>query len=235
MWNSYDALVMLFFNCFSACVFGKGERKKGWGVQKDEEGFLIHHSLACEQGLRGALAAGREKETLILTLNLSLLIPPLRAARAPRGACSQANRSRSKREKGNGNVVMFLANLFPWVLKALRVPTLTGFLLCFFVLFFLVRKRSVELCYREKKASFWINNTRLAFQTCKTTIYRPHTPELKSISKFQLLFHWRNVEKYMIFYTVPWSRWNRTHTLWHVRCIVRDSGIRSNVLKQQPH
>ena len=70
---------MLFFNCFSACVSGKGERKKERvGVQKDEEGFLIHHSLACEQALRGALAAWREKETLVLTLNVSLLIPPLR-------------------------------------------------------------------------------------------------------------------------------------------------------------
>ena len=46
----------------------------------------------------------------------------------------------------------------------------------------------IKLVYR-------INNTRLAFQTSKTTIYRPHTPELKSISKFQLLFHWRNFEK----------------------------------------
>ena len=72
----------------------------------------------------------------------------------------------------------------------------------------------IKLVYR-------INNTRLAFQTSKTTIYRPHTPELKSISKFQLLFHWRNFEKYMIFYTLPWSRWNRTHKLWNTgMCIV---------------
>ena len=28
-----------------------------------------------------------------------------------------------------------------------------------------------------------------------------------------LLFHWTNFEKYMIFYTLPWSRWNRTHKL----------------------
>ena len=38
------------------------------------------------------------------------------------------------------------------------------------------------------------NNTRLAFQTSKTTIYRPQTSELKSIFKFQLLFHWKNLE-----------------------------------------
>ena len=64
-----------------------------------------------------------------------------------------------------------------------------------------------------------MNNTRLAFQTSKTTIYRLHTPELKSISKSQLLFHWRNFEKYMVFHTLPWSRWNRIHTLWHT-CVV---------------
>ena len=85
--------------------------------------------------------------------------------------------------------------------------------------FLLVRKRSVELCKRENKLVYRINNTPLAFQTSKTTIYRPHTPELKSISKFQLLFHWRNFEKYMIFYTLPWSRWNRTHKLWNT-CVV---------------
>ena len=39
------------------------------------------------------------------------------------------------------------------------------------------------------------NNTRLAFQTSKTTICRPQTSELKSISKFQLLFHSKNFEK----------------------------------------
>ena len=71
----------------------------------------------------------------------------------------------------------------------------------------------------RKKLVYRINNARLAFKTSKTTIYRPHTPELKSISKFQLLFHWRNFEKYMVFYTLPWSRWNRIHTLWHT-CVV---------------
>ena len=88
-----------------------------------------------------------------------------------------------------------------------------------FFCFFLVRKRSVELCNQEKKLVYRINNTRLAIQTSKTTIYRPHTPELKSISKFQLLFHWRNFEKYMVVYTLPWSRWNRTHKLWNT-CVV---------------
>ena len=33
-----------------------------------------------------------------------------------------------------------------------------------------------------------------AFLTSKA-LNRPHTPELKSISKFQLLFHWKNFEK----------------------------------------
>ena len=38
--------------------------------------------------------------------------------------------------------------------------------------------------------------------------------------------------KYMIFYILPWSRWNKSHK--YVRCTVRDSRIRS-VLKQHPH
>ena len=32
------------------------------------------------------------------------------------------------------------------------------------------------------------------FQTSKTTIYRPYTFELMSISKYQLLFHWKSFE-----------------------------------------
>ena len=41
-----------------------------------------------------------------------------------------------------------------------------------------------------------------AFQTSKTTIYRPHTSELKSISKYQLLtFHLKIFEK-LFFYTL---------------------------------
>ena len=61
-----------------------------------------------------------------------------------------------------------------------------------------------------------------AFQTSKTsktTSYRPHTSELKSISKHELLFHWRNFEKYMVFYTLPWSGWNSTRKLWNT-CVV---------------
>ena len=58
-----------------------------------------------------------------------------------------------------------------------------------------VRER-IKLVYR-------INNTRLAFLTSITTIHRPQTSELKSISKFQLMFHWKNFEKYMIFYALP--------------------------------
>ena len=52
------------------------------------------------------------------------------------------------------------------------------------------------------KLVYGINNTRLAFQTSKTTIYRPETSTLKPIPKFQLLFHWTTFEKYMIFYTL---------------------------------
>ena len=87
------------------------------------------------------------------------------------------------------------------------------------VLFPWYEKGLLNFVTERKKLVYRINNTRLAFQTSKTTIYRPHTPELKFISKFQLLFHWRNFEIYMIFYTLPWSRWNRTHTLWNT-CVV---------------
>ena len=62
-----------------------------------------------------------------------------------------------------------------------------------------------ELVYR-------INNTRLAFQTSKTTIYRPHTPELKSTSKcgrtlkniwsFTLLFNLEAGETELITYEI---------------------------------
>ena len=73
-----------------------------------------------------------------------------------------------------------------------------------FMFFFDRNEKSLLNFVSERiKLVYRINNTRLAFQTSKTTIYRPHTPELKSISKFQLLFHWRNFEKYMIFYTLP--------------------------------
>ena len=66
-----------------------------------------------------------------------------------------------------------------------------------------VRKRSVELVSERVKLVYSIKNTRLAFQTYKTKSNRPQTSELKSIPKFQLLFHWKNFEKYMIFYTMP--------------------------------
>ena len=67
----------------------------------------------------------------------------------------------------------------------------------------------------------------LAFKLLKPQSYGWHTPELKSISKFQLLFHWRNFEKYMIFYTLPWSRWNRPHKLWNtgVYCLRKNVKI----------
>ena len=47
----------------------------------------------------------------------------------------------------------------------------------------------------------------------------------------RVLFNWRNFEKYMIFYTLPWSRWKRTQKLWntYVRCTLSDSRIRSEM------
>ena len=80
----------------------------------------------------------------------------------------------------------------------------------FFFFFWWYEKVLLNIVSERIKLVYGINTTRLAFRTSKTTIYRPHTPELKSMSKFQLLFHWRNFEKYMIFYTLPWNRWNRT-------------------------
>ena len=74
-----------------------------------------------------------------------------------------------------------------------------------------VSKR-IKLVYRT-------NNDRLAFQASETTISRPQTSELKSISNFQLVFYWKEFEKYTIFYTLPWSRWNRTNKLWNT-CVV---------------
>ena len=106
------------------------------------------------------------------------------------------------------------------------------------VFFSLYEKGLLNFVTERKKVVYMINNTRLAFQTqCSTIkIYRPHTLELKSISKFQLLFHWRNFEKYMIFYTLPWSRWNRTHTVMkYVRCTVRVSRIRSEMSWSSTH
>ena len=73
----------------------------------------------------------------------------------------------------------------------------------------------IKLVYR-------VNNTRLAFQTSKTTIYRPQTSELKSISKFKLLFHWKNFKKLIIIWTFILyleAGWKRTHKLWNT-CVV---------------
>ena len=70
-----------------------------------------------------------------------------------------------------------------------------------------------ESSTRNPESTGWNPESRPVMDSLTWGDYRPHTPELKSISKFQLLVHWRNFEKYMIFYTLPWSRWNSTHTL----------------------
>ena len=33
------------------------------------------------------------------------------------------------------------------------------------------------------------------------------------------MFRWKNFEKYQIFCTLPWSRWNRTYKLWITRVV----------------
>ena len=114
-------------------------------------------------------------------------------------------------------VIILLTSFFPFNSLALLFLQQACFMLfTYFMFLFCWYERGLLNFVSERiKLVYRINNTRLAFQTSKTTIYRPHTPELKSISKFQLFFLWRNFEKYMIFYTPPWSGWNRTHKLWN--------------------
>ena len=67
-------------------------------------------------------------------------------------------------------------------------------------------------CDSEKRPSYVKQSTPLAPSNklalpfkllIKTIIYRPQTSELKPISTSQLLFHWKNFEKYAIVYTLP--------------------------------
>ena len=94
------------------------------------------------------------------------------------------------------------------------------------ILFFLPERKGLlnsvsermKLVYRINLVGTAFKNNWAAFQTSKTTIYRPHTPELKSISKFQLLFHH--------FYSLPWSRWNRIYKLYcEIRPLYRHATI----------
>ena len=66
-----------------------------------------------------------------------------------------------------------------------------------------------------------INNTRYNFQKNKLTFKHLKPQFIGRIVSLEELW------KYMIFYTLPWSRWNRTHK--YVRCTVRDSQIRSEM------
>ena len=70
-WSCYFLIVFLR-------VFPEKEKERKGRSAEGRRRLSNSPSLACEQALRGALAAWREKETLILTLNVSLLIPPLR-------------------------------------------------------------------------------------------------------------------------------------------------------------
>ena len=55
-----------------------------------------------------------------------------------------------------------------------------------------VTKR-IKLVYRINVPRTAFKKNELPFKLLKPRlIYRPHTPELKSISKFQLLFPWTN-------------------------------------------
>ena len=56
--------------------------------------------------------------------------------------------------------------------------------------FFLYEIGLLNFVSERIKLVYRINNTLFAFQTSKITIYRSQA----SISKFQLLFHWKNLE-----------------------------------------
>ena len=84
-----------------------------------------------------------------------------------------------------------------------------------------------------------INNTRYslkkkaAFQTCKTTFYRPHTLKFKTISKYQLLLHWKSFENIWSF--ILYLEAGETQLI--ITCVVPFAIAESvtNVLKQHPH
>ena len=81
------------------------------------------------------------------------------------------------------------------------------------------RKGLLSFVSERIKLAYRINNTRLAIQTSTTTIYRLQASELKFISEFQLLFHWKNFEKHMTFHTLPWRRWNRTRIMKYMHFV----------------
>ena len=90
-------------------------------------------------------------------------------------------------------------------------------------------KKSVELCKRENKSLFTgltysvqlskNNNNKLLFKLLKQQfVGRTHVlpnPYL-NISYCSI---GRTLKKYMIFYTLPLTRWNRTHKLWNT-CVL---------------
>ena len=86
-----------------------------------------------------------------------------------------------------------------------------------------------------------LDNTKFCYQLINIGMFNVH--ELfwmfKSISKYLLLtFHMKKFQKDKIFYTLPCSRWNRTHKLWNmcVHCTVHcDSLIRSETSLSSTH
>ena len=52
----------------------------------------------------------------------------------------------------------------------------------------------IKLVYRINNTRYLLPKKLTAFQTSKTTIYKPHTFELKSISISILLFYWKSFE-----------------------------------------
>ena len=96
----------------------------------------------------------------------------------------------------------------------------------------LKRKNRVLVLSLKSKASFTspqhsFQKKSAAFQTCKTTFYRPHTFKLKSISKYQLLLHWKSFENIWSF--ILYLEAGETQLINTCVSTVRDSRIRSEM------
>ena len=57
----------------------------------------------------------------------------------------------------------------------------------------------IKLVYRINNTRYNFQKNKLPFKHLKPTIYRPHTFDLKSISKYQSLFHWNSFENIWFF------------------------------------
>ena len=102
-----------------------------------------------------------------------------------------------------------------------------------FFFFFACNKKGLLNFESERtKLVCQVNSTRCSFQKDKTPLKLLKPQFIGRIISIQIYGPYLHINfvsleelwKYMIFYTLPWSRWNRTHK--YVRCTVRDSRIR---------